>query len=176
MRTVIIGGGKGCRAIIDLAHGSFLTELTLDIICVVDFDPNAEGVIYARKKGIKTSTDMYETVLKTADIELIIELTGDDSVLEEIQGMMKRGTKLIDHTFAHIFWDLVNARNERQDRLLEIAAIERRFKSFINSADDWISIKDIKGKYVTVNPVVANAFHHTLNLFENRIVAGQLDY
>ena len=43
MRTIIIGGGKGCRAIINLALGSFLKELTLDIICVVDIDPNARG-------------------------------------------------------------------------------------------------------------------------------------
>ena len=120
MRTIIIGGGKGCRAIINLALGSFLKELTLDIICVVDIDPNARGITYARGKGINTSTDMYGTVLKTKDIELIIELTGDDNVLREIQGMMKPGTKLIDHTFAHIFWDLVNAREEPQRPLQEI--------------------------------------------------------
>ncbi len=165
MKTVIIGGGKGCRAIIDLARGSFLKELTIDVVCVVDIDPNARGMIYAREKGIKTSTDMYLTVLKTIELELIIELTGNDEVLREIQGMMKPGTKLIDHTFAHIFWDLVNAREEQQNHVREIEAAERRFKSFIDSADDWISIKDNQGKYLIVNPVVANAFHHKVEDF-----------
>ncbi len=170
MRTIIIGGGKGCRAIINLALGSFLKELTLDIICVVDIDPNARGITYARGKGINTSTDMYGTVLKTKDIELIIELTGDDNVLREIQGMMKPGTKLIDHTFAHIFWDLVNAREERQRQLQEIESAERRFKSFIDSADDWISIKDNMGRYVIVNPVVANAFNRKVEDFIGKTV------
>ncbi|RKX19076.1 MAG: hypothetical protein DRP51_08035 [Candidatus Zixiibacteriota bacterium] len=170
MRTVIIGGGKGCRAIIDLALGSFLKELPLDIICVVDIDPDARGISYAREKGIKTSTDMYQTILKTENVELIIELTGDDNVLREIQGILKPGTRLFDHTFAHIFWDLVNAREERKRQLRELEAAERRFKSFIDSADDWISIKDNKGRYVIVNPVVANAFHRKVEDFIGKTV------
>ncbi len=170
MRTVIIGGGKGCRAIINLALGSFLKELTLDILCVVDIDPNARGIVYAREKGLNTSTDMYETILTIEGIELIIELTGDDDVLREIQGMMKPGTRLIDHTFAHIFWDLVNAREERKRQLQEIESAERRFKSFIDSADDWISIKDNKGRYVIVNPVVANAFNRKVEDFIGKTV------
>lgn len=170
MKTVIIGGGKGCRAIIDLALGSFLKELTLDIICVVDIDPNAAGFIYAREKGINTSTDMYLTILKTEGIELIIELTGDENVLREIQGMMRPGTRLFDHTFAHIFWDLVNAREERKKQLQELETAQRQFKSFIDSADDWISIKDNQGKYIIVNPVVANAFHHHVEDFIGKTV------
>ena len=60
MKTVIVGGGKGCRAIIGLAFGTFLKELTLEIQGVVDVDPNAPGMVYARERDIRTFTDINE--------------------------------------------------------------------------------------------------------------------
>jgi PAS domain S-box-containing protein len=40
----------------------------------------------------------------------------------------------------------------------QIESAEHRFKSFIDSAHDWISIKDLEGRYLIVNPVCAHAF------------------
>jgi len=306
MRTVIIGGGKGCRAIIELSLGGFLKELPLDILYVVDIDPEAPGVVFARERGINTSQDMYETMLKTSNIELVIELTGSDEVLNNIYKIMPSGTRLIEHTFAHIFWDLVNAQEDQRRQFLEIMALEQkiekerhflqglfdtipdplvvldrnkrtikinvslsdfsgftpdvalgmtcdqllsntpladkcretasllddvietgkphtmvwrtdqpeeaywevtrtpirgkdghveailgiwhritekvklrreiesaeqRFRSFIDSAHDWISIKDIEGRYVIVNPAIAKAFHHEVEDFIGRTPA-----
>jgi PAS domain S-box-containing protein len=303
MKTVVIGGGKGCCAIIELARGSFLKELTLDIDCVVDLEEEAPGMICARQHGIRTSSDMAGT-LATPGLELIIELTGNDTVLEEIYRTLPPGVKLVDHTFAHIFWDLVNAQQERNRQLHELTTLElrvekereflqslfdtmtdlmvvlnrnrsivranasfgqfvsvspreavgktceslfagtefaskspemlpmmesvlsskapfaliwrtappneaywevtsapihasdgdieevvvtwhritervrlqrevesaeQRFRSFIDSAQDWISIKDLEGRYLVVNPVIASAFHKTPEDFIGRV-------
>ena len=127
MKTVIIGGGRGCRALIELAGGQFLKELPLDICCVVDPQPEAPGIVYAREKGIPTSADMAQA-LSLPETELIIELTGRDEVLEEIYRVIPPGTQLIDHTSARIFWDLVNARNERERQLLEMTALEQKIE------------------------------------------------
>ncbi|MBM2814227.1 MAG: domain S-box protein [Ignavibacteria bacterium] len=48
--------------------------------------------------------------------------------------------------------------NERIRLIREIESSEHKFQSFINSAQDWISIKDISGRYVAVNNVTAKAF------------------
>jgi len=141
MRTVIIGGGKGCRAIIELSLGGFLKELPLDVLYVVDIDPEAPGIVFAREHGIDTSRDMYETLSSTPDIELIIELTGSDEVLNNIYKIMPVGARLIEHTFAHIFWDLVNAQEEQKKQLLEITDLERRIEKerhFLQSLFDTI--------------------------------------
>jgi len=140
MKTVIIGGGKGCCAIIDLALGSFLRELVLDIECVVDIDMGTPGMICARDRGISTVTDL-EKALATPGLELILELTGSDRVLEKIYKLLPPGVKLIDHTFAHIFWDLVNAQEERDAQLIEITELKKhveRERMFLQSLFDTI--------------------------------------
>jgi PAS domain S-box-containing protein len=157
MKTVIVGGGKGCQAIIELARGPFLKELTLDIRYVVDIDRNAPGMKLARYLGIKTSTDMVKA-LKTRGIELVIELTGRDSVLKEIYKIMPAGVRLIDHTFARIFWDLVNAQQDLESRLEEITALEteveneRRFlQSQFDTIPELIVVLDSDKRIVRIN-------------------------
>jgi len=125
MNTAIIGGGKGCRAIIELARSTFLQEMKLDIVCVADLDPQAPGMRHAREYGIETSTNMIEA-MSLPGVELVIELTGSDKVLRQIYQNLPEGVKLIDHTFAHIFWDLVNAQEERVIQLEEMTRLEQR--------------------------------------------------
>jgi PAS domain S-box-containing protein len=140
MKTVIIGGGKGCQAVIDLAAGAFLRELTLEIQCVVDTDPNAPGMIRARELGVATCSEMTEA-LAIPGIELVIELTGQDKVLEKIYRMLPPGMRLVDHTFAHIFWDLVNAQQERDAQLQKTIELEQTIESdwhFLQSLFDAI--------------------------------------
>jgi PAS domain S-box-containing protein len=157
MKTIIIGGGRGCRALIELVEGSFLTELTLEIRCVVDPRADAEGMVYARERGIRTSANMADA-LALPGIELIIELTGSDVVLEEIYRLHPPGVKLIDHTFAHVFWDLVNARNDRERRLREMTELERKIvrerhflQSVLDNIPELLVVLDPDGHVVKVN-------------------------
>lgn len=162
MNTVIIGGGRGCKALIELAEGSFLTELKLDIRCVIDPQPEAPGMVYARQRGIMTSSNMTEA-LALPDIELIIELTGSDEVLEEIYRIHPPGVKLIDHTFARIFWDLVNARNDRERRLREMTALEQRIEnerhflqSVLDNIPELLVVLDPGGRVLKINESFSN--------------------
>jgi two-component system, NtrC family, sensor kinase len=135
MKTVIIGGGRGCLAIIDLAFSSFLKELKLEIIAIVDTDPDAPGVRRARELAIQTYTDINEA-LSVTGVELVIELTGDDEVLQSIHKILPAGMKLIDHTVARIFWDIANVQQERQLQLEEMTRLEQKVQNdwaFLNS-------------------------------------------
>jgi len=157
MKTAIIGGGRGCRAIIELALGSFLKELVLEIAIVVDPDHLAPGMVFARQKGIPTTSDMGQ-VLEIPGIELIIELTGQDHVLENIYKIIPPGIKVIDHTFARIFWDLVNAQDDQARQLREITELERKIENerrFLQSLFDTIpqrvAVMDKNKKIIKIN-------------------------
>jgi len=158
MKTVIIGGGKGCRAIIELSLGGFLKELPIDICCVVDLDSNAPGLVFARDRGLNTSSDMYAILSSTPNIELIIELTGNDEVLESIYKIMPPGARLIDHTFAHIFWDLVNAQEDQRRQLREITDLEQKIEkerhflqSLFDTIPDPLVVLDRNKKTIKIN-------------------------
>lgn len=158
MRTVLIGGGKGARAIIDLARGEFLTEFTMNIVCVVDPDSSARGIKYARSLGIDTSADMHKTLSSIKNIELVIELTGAEEVLEEIYKILPSGAALIDHTFAHIFWDLVNAQKRQKQQLEEITELEKNIErerfflqSLFDNIPDPVVVLDKDKKAIKIN-------------------------
>ncbi len=128
MRTVIIGGGKGARAIINLAVMKYLKELPLEIMCVADPDLNAPGMVFARGHSIPTLQSMEEA-LSLPGIEMIIELTGQDEVLEKIHKIIPKGVTLMDHTSARIFWEVTNAKEETVRQLREITALEERIEA-----------------------------------------------
>lgn len=123
MNTAIVGGGMGCRSLLKLASGSFLHGFTLNIICVVDIDFDAPGMVYARDIGITTCTKIQD-ILNLDNLEAIIELTGSDELLQSIYKLIPPGVRLIDHKFAQIFWDLLRAQRSREEQLKEIIQLE----------------------------------------------------
>ena len=157
MRTVIIGGGKGCESLLELATGSFMKELTLDVQGVMDISDDAPGVKLARKLGITTSTRLAD-ILSIPDIELIIELTGKDAILNDIYKIVPPGAKLIDHQFARVFWDLLNARRTLKHRLKEKVELEekiereRQFLQYIfDGIPDLVVVLDRDRNVIRVN-------------------------
>ena len=157
MRTVIIGGGRGALAIIDLAAGEHLKEISLDIRLVVDPDPNAAGLVFAREHGIRTSAKM-EDALSLPGLEMVIELTGQHEVLNMIQKVLPRGVHLMDHTTARLFWDVANAREKTDRQLQEIIALEERIETerlflqnLVDNIPDLLVVLDKNQKAIKVN-------------------------
>lgn len=127
MNTLIIGGGKGCKALISLAKSTFLKELTLNVVGVMDRDEDAPGLEYARSIGLMTFTDMQQA-LSIKELEVVVELTGSDKALAELYKIIPEGVKVIDHTYAHVFWDLINVQEELKSYLREKEDLERRLQ------------------------------------------------
>jgi PAS domain S-box-containing protein len=140
MKTVIIGGGKGCRAIIELTLGDYLTELPLEIMCVADPDQEAPGLLFARKHRIPTTADM-NSALALPGMEMVIELTGQDKVLRQIYEIIPTGVKVIDHVTAHVFWDVARAREDERRHIERLERLEQRLaneKQFLQNVVDNI--------------------------------------
>ena len=79
----IVGGGPGCKAIMAMIFGEKLSELPMNLIGVASINTSAAGYVYAREKGLFTTTD-YRDLYKLKDLDMIIELTGSDKVATEI--------------------------------------------------------------------------------------------
>jgi PAS domain S-box-containing protein len=157
VKTVIVGGGKGCLAILELLGAGHVRELDIEVACVVDPRPDAPGLVFAGEQGIQTLTD-YGEALSLPGLELILELTGDRQVLGDLYDRIHHGVPIIDHVSARVFWDLIRLEHSLREELANRAVLENRFHQFIDSANDMISIKDTEGRYLMVNPATAALF------------------
>jgi PAS domain-containing protein len=135
-KIVIVGGGRVCKAILKIALGENFVNQKLNILGVADIHDKAEGLMYAREKGIFTTLD-YRDLYKIKELNLIIELTGDDTVLEELKATKPARARLIDHFEAMSAWDFLQIEEERvrikrdlKKHLSEPEKIEKEFDLF----------------------------------------------
>ena len=83
INVAFVGGGKGCYDILHLLKSYSPVHLQPQIIGVADPNTDAIGRTHAQRLGIPTISD-YRPFLQNNKLDLIIELTGDESVLADI--------------------------------------------------------------------------------------------
>lgn len=108
----IVGGGPGCKAIMDMIFAEKLNQLEMKLVGVACTNPNAVGFRYALEKGIYTAT-VYEALYRLNDLDMIIELTGRKEVADAIDRTKPGHVRLMDHVEARLFWDVFRIEEER---------------------------------------------------------------
>ncbi len=95
-KIAIVGAGKRGQAFLEFLCRPDLPELNVRVVGVADINPAAEGVVFAAKKGI-FATSNYRDLYQLNDLNLIIELTGNNKVLEALNASKPEHIRLIDH-------------------------------------------------------------------------------
>jgi len=157
MRTVFVGGGQGCRAVLELVVQRRLATLSLEILGVVDLNAFAPAMVFARHNQWPTFTGLEEA-LALPGLELVIELTGEDSVRDEILERVPTGVRVMDHTMARVFWDLDEVAQNLRDQLEEKTKLEaeiredrRSLQNILDSLPDAVMVVDERGRIERVN-------------------------
>ena len=160
LNVAIVGGGPGCKAIMDVIFAETLSQLRMKLIGVSSRNPNAVGYLYAQKMGIYTTTD-YRNLYKLKDLHMIIELTGSDQLEDEISRTKPPRVKLMDHVAARLFWDLFNVEEERikERRKAEEALRESEYEkdAILNSMSEDVVYHDIEHRIVWANSVASKS-------------------
>jgi len=128
----IIGGGMVCKEILQIIFSDNFKGQRPNILGVADIDDSAEGLKYARKKGIYT-TDNYKELFELKDLDLIIEVTKNENLRETIKKTKPPGVSLIDHFEAVSVWNLFQIEEEKAKLL----------KKLQNNKDDFEKIKEL---------------------------------
>jgi transcriptional regulator with PAS, ATPase and Fis domain len=129
----IVGGGPGCKAIIDMIFAEKLSQLPMRLIGVACRNPNAIGYRYAQEQGIYTTED-YHDLFNLKDLNMIIELTGREEVANEISRAKPDHVMLMDHVAARLFWDVFQIEEER-------IAERNRAEKALREARDQLEIR-----------------------------------
>ena len=89
-RIILIGAGRGGRALVELFH----KDPSIEIVGVADKDEGAPGIVLARELGLPVAAN-YRKFLKADAADLIIDVTGDPDVGREIYRLRPHGTEVV---------------------------------------------------------------------------------
>jgi signal transduction histidine kinase len=112
INVAFVGGGKGCYDILHLLKSYSPVHLQTHILGVADPNEDAIGRRHAERLGIPTTSD-YTPLLQSKELDLIIELTGDDDVLADIREKKLPSIKILDHVGALFLWEIIAIQDEK---------------------------------------------------------------
>ncbi|MBT3217562.1 MAG: PAS domain-containing protein [Proteobacteria bacterium] len=157
MKAVFVGAGPGCRAVLELYEEGRLSFFLPEILAVVDVDVDAPGLRFARERGWRTFTSI-EDALSLPGVDLVVELTGSDSVVKEIHRFLPTGARVMDHVLARVFWDLDEVFRKLQQELAKKTVLEAQIKDdrtrlqeIIDSLPQVVMVLDQDMKILRVN-------------------------
>jgi PAS domain S-box-containing protein len=141
-KVMIVGAGKGGTSILKILKETAV----LDVKLVVDHNPNAPGLQFAKQEGIQTGSDWRP--LLTEEIDIIIEVTGKHEVFEELRDARSKNTVLIPGSVAFLISKLMVEKEE----LIETLTNETyKHDLILNSTDDGMIVVNVKGEIIFFN-------------------------
>jgi len=125
----IVGGGLACKFFLFLLRSESFSYLKVNIVGVCDINPEAEGLVLAKKLGIYT-TDNFRDLFKIKNLDSIIELTGKEEVLLDIIRFRPKEIGVIEHNIGKLLRSLFEI-NQRLKSTEEELAFEKKFSDFL---------------------------------------------
>jgi PAS domain S-box-containing protein len=150
MRIAIIGGGKRCRAFLEMLDAKRFPRLRAQIVAVADPDEQAAGIRLACEKGIYTTGD-YRDFYRIRDLDLVIELTGNEEHLQDFLRHYPAKVRVLEATISRLFGDIIRFREEYLFREQQLKLIESIIDSIFLSIRDWVLITRPDFKIVDAN-------------------------
>ena len=128
MQTVlIVGGGVGGSAILN----TLLETDYLSVRGVVDLNPEAAAVLTAKSQGVPVAEDYRE--FDKSDIDIVFNVTGSNSLHQELQGHFLKKTVIIPGSLANV---LVRLLEEKEHFINRLSKEIHREKIIFNSIEE----------------------------------------
>jgi PAS domain S-box-containing protein len=163
LKVAIVGGGPGCKAIMDMIFAEKLSQLRMQLVGVACTNPEAAGYLYAQEKGIYTTKD-FRDLYRLKGLNMIIELTGREDVANEISRTSPDHVRLMDHVAARLFWDVFNIEEKRfieqEEAQKELRGSEEKYSTLVENSLIGIYI-DQDGKILFCNNRFAEMYKYS---------------
>ncbi|BAQ10973.1 acetaldehyde dehydrogenase [Bacillus sp. OxB-1] len=99
IKSAIVGSGNiGTDLMMKLLKKDSFLELAL----VVGIDPESDGLLHARKRGIATSSEGINAILEHGDIQIVFDATSAQAHIEHAKKLREAGIIAIDLTPAAV--------------------------------------------------------------------------
>lgn len=145
INIALVGGGAICAEFLTKSTLDYRKEIAAKILSVADPDPEAPGVALARKLGMRTETDYRAFYDPRYNIQLIILLTPELEILEDILANKPGDIRLLSFQTFEILWTAIGLEERKlRERTKEIETI-------IDGIQDFIMVMTPEMEIVEVN-------------------------
>jgi PAS domain S-box-containing protein len=129
-KIAIVGGGEFCLELLQTLFRETQWTRRPEVIGVADINEKAVGFLFAKEKGIFTTTD-YHDLYTLPGLTIIAELTHNDILAEKINRDRPNGVQVLDHFEARSILDRIRTESKRN----EIVQLLRRTEVDAASAE-----------------------------------------
>ncbi|UFJ42887.1 sigma 54-interacting transcriptional regulator [Brevibacillus humidisoli] len=134
-KLLIVGAGRGGTALLQVLQ----KMEKIQVVALVDRRQDAPGLALAREYGIEVATD-YQPYL--AQVDVILEATGDPVAYEDILHKKPDATVLIPGTFTSLIMRLIH---EREQLIAKLTDSQREYDTMLDSTHDAIIAVNAQG-------------------------------
>lgn len=114
-KILVIGAGRGGTAMLDL----FLDDPMVEIVGIIDTNPQAPALEIAKRVGIKSFTDLAEAI-EASHPCLAFNLTGDDSIFAYAESQLSKGN-VVSGFQARFLWRLLTRLKQTNEQITHLA-------------------------------------------------------
>jgi len=114
IRVIILGGGKGGRALLEL----FFHLPHIHIVGIADTNLLAPGLEKANQLHIPVSSNC-ELLLAQEEVDLIVDVTGDPEVSRLLHQRRNPATEILGGATAKLLWDIIGHEKQMEANLIQ---------------------------------------------------------
>ena len=131
MNIAVVGGGRRCKRLIEVIERHEFQEIHPKVVAVADLKGDAPGIVKAKNNGLFVTHD-YNDFFKRDDIDLIIELTGNMDIYNDILSKKRKTVRAIANSTAQLFWEISRLSTLQKKTDQELQETRARYKSIMN--------------------------------------------
>ncbi len=133
--VAIIGCGKGGKALMEMFTGDVLVH----IAGIAEVSPTALGLPLAKKLGIPVQKN-FHSLLKSLDIDLVIDVSGDPTVEAALLNINRPSMAIIGGPNAKYMWQLIDAQIQaQQETAQQLKKYQRLARLHVKEAASAVS-------------------------------------
>ncbi len=151
LKIAVIGGGTRCAALLTLLEKNRLREVPIEVVAVADHNPDAPGLKEAKRRGIYTTRD-FRKLVNLPEVDLIIELTGNEKLLEEVLPFLPPQVQVLDYAISKLLGEIILLSEGCNECNIELNFTKSFVAALWNSVADRILLIDEDYKIIDINP------------------------
>lgn len=131
MRVAIIGAGNKCLYLMQVINKYEFQIVAPVVVAVADINNKAPGLVKAKERGLFVTND-YNDLFKLDNIDLIVELTGDLKLYNDILSKKSKRVQAIAHNTAMLFWEIDSAAQKHIKINQKLSETQAVYDALIN--------------------------------------------